>query len=154
MTPSTYLQMLENLRRLCHYAVIKWNLSSKCLDIKRKRALNLILSRFCRSTLSFSPENLDLDRLRQPYQGAEWHCLYYMHGDSWRLRRGDDELKPRICVWYRLAVVVYCTSTIQLLSDQSEETWKPRRDCNAECFSRGKSWTLKSHGASAWCDWA
>lgn len=30
-----------NYRRSCHYAVVKWNISSKYLDIKRKRALNL-----------------------------------------------------------------------------------------------------------------
>ncbi len=86
MTPSTYLQMPVNLQRLCHYAVIKWNISSKYLDIKRKRALNLILLGFYRSASAvlfhFSPRNLDLDRLRQPYQATEWHNLYYMHGDS------------------------------------------------------------------------
>lgn len=34
------------------------------------------------SSFIFSPRNLDLDRLRQPYQATEWHNLYYMHGDS------------------------------------------------------------------------
>lgn len=128
MTPSTYLKMPANWWRLCHYAVIKWNISSKYLDIERKKlsisfypaSIDLLLA----ILFHFSPRNLDLDRLRQPYQTKGGHNLYYMHGDfrgghPWR---GYDELMARNYVWYGMAVVVVCISIMLRICQYPQRT--------------------------------
>lgn len=151
MTPSTYLQMPVNLQRLCHYAVIKWNISSKYLDIKRKRALNLI-SPSCTDLLRavlfhFSPRNLDPDRLRQAYQAKEWHSLYYMHGDSrgGRPWRRYDELMARNYVWYGMAVGALCISiTLWISQPPSDGGSAATEDF---FYVEPTSWTSSSHGA-------
>lgn len=135
MTPSTYLQMPVNLQCLCHYAVIKWNISSKYLDIKRKRALSLILPGFYRSTpailFHFSPRNLDLDRLRQPYQATKWHSLYYMHGNSGEVsteRIWWVNGKKLCLIWDGSCCSVYLHHTVNLAATVwSAETWPPGR---------------------------
>lgn len=125
MTHSTYHKTPASLQHLCHYDVIKWNISSKYLDIKRKRALNITLPGSCTSFFFTSPQRkLDLDRPRQPYQAKEWHNLYYMHGDfsGGRPRRGYDELMARNYVWYKMAAVILCISIMLRSCQQPQRT--------------------------------
>lgn len=75
MTPSTYHKMPVNLQHLCHYDVIKWNISSKYLDIKRKRALNIIFPGF--------------------YRSSSCNLFSFLPKETWTLIDSDNRIKPK-----------------------------------------------------------